>query len=1208
MSNKLRSSQLLSQLYWRYQRRRLIGLLSLCLLCLMLGAQGMLFTGMALRLEQFSLNVLFTVLLLGGAAVIGRYIYDWLADGVFARRFFHQWESHHQDVAHRTDLVVYSERQPDEIQRLGYSQELIHAEDEILIERLQAIAQHSAPTPLRLPLALLAAVVISSGLMWLVKGDALQAESRRIAQALVVYDAPDDSLSLQVPTQVTVKRGDPLTLSATIQGDPKGQFATLHREFRSGWESVSVAPQDGRAEFSLPSLNREMVYYISLGDALSNRGTATPLDPPALAKGRIVIQPPAYTNLPQETINHWRAFSAPRGSHVTFAGIASASLTAATAQWLGNPYPLTLGGGEFAIEIEQIHQNSEFTVSMQDENGMIGQSQSIQIEMVEDATPQVEIMAPPENIDIPGGMAIGVSAHIQDDYGARIMLLHSQLNYDESTNKSELVWKYTEEQAADINSGKDFYVNFEWNIAPFEMYPGDELTFYLEAFDEDPFHGPKAARSKTHTVRYPSLLDLVDELNQEEDTHIEDLNEILAEQRDIRNNLDDTLERIAEKSEMQGQEEQGEEQFWMEKQELETIKDRQEELIEEAKRIEEELEQYQESANEELSSEEKEEQGFTPDTLEKLSRVQELMKEMVDQESQQLMEQMESAIEQLSQNMDAEQMQELDFSVQNFEEQLDRTLSMLESTFQFRQLEGLRQTAEELAQRQDHLMRETEQLQQDVSSLESEIQEMEEQAQQLAQEQEQQGENSQAENSQSGEQNQGEQTPSGENSESSEQSEGEQGDAASEEQQRLQEEINKKKEELSAKENLLAQRQERLQEDAEAMMEQMEKMKEEMSESNPMLAQKMEQMLEQLQENKTMQQMKKAAQQLQSGQPQMAQQNQKKALESLQQMSEQMNDQMANMGMQNMEEDSNQIKRLVDRGLFLSDEMEGLTESVMGQSEALAALRIANAYLREIKRVRTVWKGVAAQNPYLNRRSGQLLQQSEQRLYEAVEVGQGVKWLGLHEARQSLIALNQALRQMMQDNQDMMQQMQQQQSSMQDFQQQMQQMMQQQQSLNQMMQQLKQQGEQGEKMAEQLKRMAQQQSRIRKEIEKMMQQNRHARQLKNRLQGIYDEMREVEKLLEAGESGDEVDERQQRIMTRMLEAGTMQEEDEYGRERREETPDAVETESPEGEVKTDWKDSIRRSLEQPPLDNIPPQYREAIKKHYIRLSEEALPG
>ncbi len=1205
MAQPLRSSQLLNQLYRRYQLRRTIGLLILLFLSGVLGVQLMLTAGLAFTLQPVSLNVLFTFLLLGAASVVGNYLYAWLSDGVTSRRFFHQWEAHHQDVAHRTDLVVYSQSQPDEIKRLGYSEELIHAEDDILIKRLEEMALNSDLSPVKVPLALLVIVVVSSAIMWAVKGDALSAEAARISQALVVYDAPVDRLALSVPEVVRVKRGEPITLTADIQGDPRGRVATLHREFRSGWESIGVGPQDGRVEFPLPSLNREMVYYISIGEVVSNRGTALPLDPPALTKGSIVIQPPDYTKLPEETINHWRTFSAPRGSHVIFSGVPSAALTAATATWQGGNYPLNVNADVYAIEIDQVHHSGEFVVAMQDENGMIGQTPTLQVEMIEDATPQVDVLAPPEYIDIPGGMSVGVSAHIKDDYGARFLMLHSMLNNDETTRKEELAWKYSQDQTASINDGKDFYVNFEWNIAPFEMYPGDELTFFLDVYDEDPFRGPKTARSKTHTIRYPSLLDLIGELNQEEESHVQDLNEILAEQRDIRSDLDDTLERIAEKSETQGVQDQGEEPFWMEKQELEAIKDRQKDLIEEAKRIEEELDQYQQSAGDELTPEEQQEQGFTPDTLEKLERVQELMKEMVDQQSQQLMQQMDSVIEQLSQEMDAEQLQDLDFAVDNFEEQLDRTLSMLESTYQFRQLEGVRQTAQELAQRQDHLMRETQQLEQDVSGLQSEIQQLEQQAEQLAQQQNQDGQD----NAQSGEQNPSENqdAQSGENNEAGENQDGQSGEKT-EEQKRVDQEIQQKKDELAAKQNMLAQRQKRLQEDTEAMMKQMEQLREDMQESNPMLAQQMEQMLEQLQENQTMQQMNQAVQQLQSGQPQQAQQNQQKALESLQQMSQQMENQMANMGMQNMEQDANQIKRLVDRGLFLSNEMEGLTESVMGQSEALAALRVANAYLKEIRRVRTVWKGVAAQNPFLNRRSDQLMQQSEARLREAVEAGQGVKWLGLHEARQSLIALNQALRQMMQDNQEMQQQMQQQQSSMQSFQQQMQQMMMQQQTLNQMMQQLKQQGEQGEKMAQQLKRMAQQQARIRKEIEKMMQKHRHARQLKNRLEGIYDEMREVEKLLEAGESGEEVEERQQRIMTRMLEAGTMQEEDQYGKERREEAPEGVQSDSPTQPVETDWQDAVRKSLEQPLLESIPAQYRDAIKNHYIRLSEEALPG
>ncbi len=143
---------------------------------------------------------------------------------------------------------------------------------------------------------------------------------------------------------------------------------------------------------------------------------------------------------------------------------------------------------------------------------------------------------------------------------------------------------------------------------------------------------------------------------------------------------------------------------------------------------------------------------------------------------------------------------------------------------------------------------------------------------------------------------------------------------------------------------------------------------------------------------------------------------------------------------------------------------------------------------------------------------------------------------------------------------------------------------------------------------EQLQKMAKEQARIRKEIEKMMQRHRHAKQLKNQLDGIYQEMKEVEKLLEEGLNDEQVEEKQKKIMTRMLEAGTMQEEDDYGEEREEEVAETgLDAKSPELTEPVSLPDKIDRYIERPPIESIPFPYREALKKYYIRLSEKLIP-
>lgn len=1230
MPKPLKSSSLLFSIYYRFFARRLIGFIALAALCAALGAQILFLSYRAFGLERLGVNVVFTLALAVAVFALGRYLWSWASDGIFPKRFFHRWEAYHPDLAHRASLVIYSDRKKAEIDRLGYSHELIEAEDQLLIDKLREFAERKDASPLWLPVTVAAAALALTAVLWAAQREQVENDWVEISQALHVYQEPYEELRIRVPAQTAQTRGEPMTLVAEIEGDTKGEEAVLHREFRSGWERVSARPGNGRVEFALPGLTRELVYYVSVGDAMSNRGVAVPLDPPTIAQGTIKIEPPEYTRLPEETLSRWRNLSAPVGSWLQFDATASAELTGATAYWRGQAHSLSFEGREFVVRLHA-DGSDEFYVEMSDINGLSGESPRLRVSMIEDATPTVDIVQPGEISQAPSEMRIPVAVHLKDDYGVRNVILHSVLNDDETSAIQELAWTWEPEAQDDIGQATDFYINFEWNIAPRQMYPGDELAFWLEAYDEDPFHGPKAGRSKTHTIRYPSLMDMVDDLTAAEEEQVDDLNEVVGEQKQIREELGDTIERISEKLENPGADSEGEESFWMEKQELEALKGRQEELVEQARRIEEELEAYQDSANQEMSPQQQQEQGFTPDTLEKISRVQDLMSELLDQDSQRMMQQMEEAIEQLSDEISPEQLQELEFNVEDFEQQLDRTLSMLESTYDFRQMEGLRQTATELAQRQDHLMRETEQLEDELAQMSSELSSMEEQAEQLTQAQQQAAEQNQA--SQSGEQaseeNQGQEnqqsgenaeseSAQGEQSESGESPDGEQGEESkpSEEEQRLaeemkqlQEQIDAKKAEMEAKKNILAKRQERLQNDTDSMMQQMKQMQEQMSESNPELAQQLQQMSEQLQQQGALQQMSQAVERIQSQRPQDALPNQQKAMDALQQMSQQMQNQMANMGLQNMQEDSNAIKRLVDRGLFLSDELEGLTESTLGQSEALQALRTANVFMRELKRVHGEWDEIAQTNPFMNRAVERLLQESEERLLEAVEAGQGVRWLGLHESRQSLIALNRALNQMLKDNQQMQQQMQQQQMGSQQMQQQMQQMMQQQQNLNQMMQQLRQQGEEGERMAEQLQRMAERQAQIRKQIERMMQQYRHARQMKNQLQGIYDEMEEVEKMMKAGETGEELEERQERIMSRLLEAGTFQEEDEYGRERREERPDDVtEAESPEGGRPQDAEDKIRRSIQQPPLDQIPPAFREAIKNHYIRLSNEPFPG
>lgn len=100
-------------------------------------------------------------------------------------------------------------------------------------------------------------------------------------------------------------------------------------------------------------------------------------------------------------------------------------------------------------------------------------------------------------------------------------------------------------------------------------------------------------------------------------------------------------------------------------------------------------------------------------------------------------------------------------------------------------------------------------------------------------------------------------------------------------------------------------------------------------------------------------------------------------------------------------------------------------------------------------------------------------------------------------------------------------------------------------------------------------------------------------------------MKEVEDLLQQGVNDERVDERQKRILSRMLEAGTFQEKDEFGDEREAEVAKTgKQGAQPIPDVPLELKDKVQRTIQRPDDEMIPLQYREAIKNHFIRLSEQ----
>ncbi len=1132
-------------LYRRYMTRRFLHVACLGSVLALLAFQFLFYSTALFSLQYGAVNFLFVVLTGLVIWYFGDALHDWYKEGIHIRTFLQHWEKQHPDIANRAALLVYAETNTDEIRRLGYSTELIQADDVWLDEYVRKSVKSNGHWFPFSVIALFLAVLIPTSLIWYFQKDHFYTGIQRIASYLWVIPESIQEESIVTDETVSVARGDSIQLSATWSNPDPQKFASVYFRTQSDWNRQSVSLVNNRLIFLVPSVNREMEYYFAAGNTLSNKGHLQPIDPPSLIESQLTVLPPLYTGLADQHIDRLRPLSVPEGSTVSLAAKASVPLVSATLFYDRISPSISLSGDSLSANVK-IDYSGDLLFVMQDQNDLIGRSRRYRITSVADATPTLDVIYPKPVSIIPDNMQLKVQLHAHDDYRIEQLFKHVKINGEKPNDFTFSIWANSPIAASETQTAvtTELFVTYDWDLTEYNLFPGDELTFVLEVFDNDALHGPKSAQSQTFVIQYPSLVDLLSHLSKVEEKQKEDLGNLVEQQKQIVEDAKKTIEKIEEnkkESEKEG-EKSDKQDTWTEQKELENLKERQQDLIEEAQKIEKQLEEYKKQTEEAAKQDEK--QQFTPETLEKIAKIQELFKQLVDEDSQALMEKIDQTIDQMSKQIKEEQLKDLNFTFEDFNQQLERTLSMLETAFKARQLDGLKQMADDLVQRQEHLQRETDKLAQEKEKLD--------------------------------------QTPSTEN----------------------QADLDTKRQQLESQQNILETRQQEIQQDTESLLNAMQEMQKTLQETNPEIAQKLEEMSKQAEQQSLKNEMSQASQNMQSGNLKQAQQNQQNAMKSLQQISQSLQDPMMDMGGMNMEMDTKAITRLIRQGLFLSEQMESLTESSLGQSDGLEALRKAQVLQRELIRVNANWQQIAKTNPFMSREVEILLRSSDQKLKRAIESGQGEKWVGLHETRGSMIALDSAIYQMMQDMKN--QQQQSSQSQSQGMQQQMQQMTSQQQNLQQMLQQMRQMQEQGgQQMSEQLKQMAEQQTKIRKEIEKMMQQNRHAQQLRNQLDGIYQEMKEAEKMLQEGTNDADTEEKQKKIITRMLEAGSMQEQDDYGQDREAEVAKTgLDSESPQDSQPVPLPDKIDRFVDRPLTESIPLPYREALKKYYIHLAEQ----
>ena len=512
---------------------------------------------------------------------------------------------------------------------------------------------------------------------------------------------PQDILVVQIdevqPGNVRIKSGTDVTIAAKVTGHFGAPVYLYYRvgggrettASTSAWRNLLMTRDDTEIayRFTFKNVTQSMEYYIAVKEEQSERFHITVTRAPILSRFQLKLNYPKYTQLsPQVLEENLGDVTTLIGTMVHFEGdgnqpIASARLVFEES----NPVKLTVSEGTRLSGSFIVQRSEKYHIELIDINS-ISNSQPIAytIHAIEDAEPQIEIVAPGKDIVLDDLMIVSLQLDAKDDYGVQnIQLVYRVESTDDDVVVPLKTWNPTDTPV---------FIEFPWDIDPIGLYPGDIISYHAEAIDADNVSGPNIGKSNIYSIRFPTLAELYDAVESEQEAEMQGLEALYDAQADQTAIIDELLDKIRKSQELTLKDEKLMERVLKNQKEIEkTAKD----LFEEMKQTTEQMEKQQ---------------LFDMQTVEKFQELQELMDQALSEEHKELLRKLAEALEMQELSEQEQKLMEANFNQERFLQQLDRLKDLYKQMIIQQKLEAAVNQTKELAERQERLMEQLEDL------------------------------------------------------------------------------------------------------------------------------------------------------------------------------------------------------------------------------------------------------------------------------------------------------------------------------------------------------------------------------------------------------------------------------------------------------------------------------------------------------------------
>jgi hypothetical protein len=507
-----------------------------------------------------------------------------------------------------------------------------------------------------------------------------------------------------------VLKNEAVTLSGSSQGIKPDQLSLIIEELPandfSGAEmkvnKINLSTEvSGNFSYQIAHVTGSFDYYFMAElnqpkfrnkNAVSEKARVEVQERPLLRSLQIKVTPPAYTGLKPVLLDpNQGEITALAGSQV-FLSLESDKqlLSAVTVFSDSTRLPLEIYGHTARTSFS-VSKNLNYYIQISDEDTITNADPvTYGIYLVPDEMPYAEFKLPAADVDLQDNLNLPVVLELRDDFGFSKLWIKGKifrqgLAADSTSFEMEIPYQLKEKGRA--------VSELNWDLTPFYLIPDDYIQYFSQVFDNDRVNGPKSFSTPVFTIRLPSLLEILTRSENQQEEQLDKIEDIAKESEDLREKLEEISRELKKQTQLN----------WEQQQEIKRQLEQQQEISEKLSQIQMDME----SLVEEMGQKD----FLSKETLEKYFELQKMFQELLPAEIQEVMKNLHQALEKLDMAQLQKAMEHFQFSVEQFENNIERLYEL------FTQLQ--------LEQRLDQLVKLAEQLSQEQSQVNEKLQESE---------------------------------------------------------------------------------------------------------------------------------------------------------------------------------------------------------------------------------------------------------------------------------------------------------------------------------------------------------------------------------------------------------------------------------------------------------------------------------------------------